>query len=877
MLKILISLLTAGVLLYLTFSHFDTFEGISGLLIDHEHLEIDELLVVLLILLLSATMIASYRQRQGAAIRGHLQRREKFDTSLLKLSRILEQAVSYEAVIDAVTDAVRSETGYPMVWIYLSSEEEADVAHLLTVSEHKQSSSMIKENLQALKISDDPFIEAIFALRIPLVIDDARLDPRTDKQKVDMMQNRTLVHVPITLTDQYLGVMGTGSFADEGVKPPIAEELLFLESVANHLAITINRLYLLEMRAKAEKEVEESRENYKSVLQSARITGWEYDLRSESFVFISSEAEQLSGHPIQAWQTPDFWSQHIHPEDRERVISCCSKALSDSDSSYSQEYRFKTASGDYIWLKDSFRVTSDDIRKGIFEDVTSLKQSEFQFEKMRLAIEQFHDPLIITDQNACIEYVNPAFSRLTGYTSEEIIGQSTVILNSGHQDTEFYREMWDTIRAGNSWQRKLINKKKDGSSYPAELSISPVQNEAGNLSGFLAVQKDLTDIENVESQLRQAQKMDAIGTLVGGIAHDFNNMLAGMTGQLYLAKMDAASLPSVVGRIDKIESLSYRAADMIQQLLAFSRKSTINKKAMSLSAFVKDIVTFHRASIPENIQLDFQACDEDIRVRGDKTQLQQVLMNLINNARDALVDTPSPTISVTLAEYSSTPSFTKKYPELKSKRFASISISDNGHGIDEQHLEKVFEPFFTTKAVGEGTGLGLAMVYGIVTGHGGVIEVYSKQAEGTLVSIYLPLIEAKALLDDAAAQYKFGHGELILLVDDDLLVVETCSEVLKSLNYKVLTAQNGREAVELYRLNSDSISVVLIDVVMPEMGGVDAVREIRALNPRVRVIYATGYDRTQSVNIEGDGAEAVLSKPLKIGELSNVLHDAIRE
>ncbi len=423
---------------------------------------------------------------------------------------------------------------------------------------------------------------------------------------------------------------------------------------------------------------------------------------------------------------------------------------------------------------------------GSARDVTEIRKAENQLRKLSQAIEQAGESIMITNREGVIEYVNPAFTKLTGYSAEEAIGQTPRILKSGNQDAAFYKGMWDTINSGNTWYGKVIDRKKDGSFYPATLTISPIFNQLGEgttCSHFVGIQSDLSKLEDMEHQFHQAQKMEEIGTLVGGIAHDFNNMLSGMTGNLYLVKQRVREMPDVVQKLDNVESIAFRASDMIQQLLTFARKSMISMKEMPFTPFIRDILKLLRTSVPENIEMHQDICSNALQIKGDSTQLHQVLMNLVNNALDAVEEVDEPHITVRLEAFHADDAFSESHPYFKAVPYAHLSVEDNGCGIPEHQIEHLFEPFFTTKEQGKGTGLGLAMVFGAIKTHHGFVEVKSSEGKGSTFHIYLPLLALEETVSVSPKEQKVarGHGETILLVDDQPHIIETGKEVLESL------------------------------------------------------------------------------------------------
>ena len=397
-----------------------------------------------------------------------------------------------------------------------------------------------------------------------------------------------------------------------------------------------------------------------------------------------------------------------------------------------------------------------------------------------------------------------------------------------------------------------------------------MHNDAGNITHYIGIQQDLQEYEELERQFYQSQKMEALGILVGGIAHDFNNTLAGITGNLYLARKEASSCPRLVERLTSMETLAFRAAGMIQQLLAFSRKGEVEMRPLSIASFLKEASKLHRVSLPENISLKCDIRDHDMIVRGDPNMLQQALMNLINNARDAVQGMDQPRIAITLDRCLVDDALRKRHPDMEGHAFAHIRISDNGVGIQPEDLEHIFEPFFTTKEQGKGTGLGLAMVYGALQTHGGTIVVDSPAGQGTHFDLYLPLFKqatndrAGEGLDDAAQ----GHGELILLADDDADVLSMSREVLERLGYRVVTAYDGLMAVDVYQERREEIALLIMDMVMPKLDGPGAYHIIREIDPAVKVLFATGYDMGALSQIPEIGRDRVITKPFAVDDLS---------
>ena len=490
--------------------------------------------------------------------------------------------------------------------------------------------------------------------------------------------------------------------------------------------------------------------------------------------------------------------------------------------------------------------------------------------QMQHAVEQTSESVLITDRFGAIEYVNPAFEKLTGYTAREALGNTPRLLKSDRQGAAFYAQMWRTIAGGESWSGRIVQRRKDGSLYPAVLAISPIRNENGVVDRYVGVHRDISELQQLEAQFMQAQKLEAVGTLAGGIAHDFNNMMAGITGNVFLARLDAKQLPSVMRRLESIEQTAMRAGEITHQLLTFARKGLVRRHPLPLRSLVTESLKLNCKVLPENIRLDLSICADLLPVVADAGQMQQVLLNLLSNARDAVQDTPNPVVRVRLGEFQADAAFLDRHPEIHSSRLAALSVADNGCGIAPGQLEHIFEPFFTTKPVGQGSGLGLAMVIGAVQSNDGVIEVNSRVGGGSEFTLFLPLHEDEI---DSAKQLPplvRGRGETILLADDDPLVRQAGAEAMAALGYNVISAENGAEALQQLQAHADRVDLALLDLVMPRLGGVEAAREMLRIRPELKLLFLTGYDRDALGSDLPQGVE-LLRKPLAIEVLSQTL------
>ena len=527
------------------------------------------------------------------------------------------------------------------------------------------------------------------------------------------------------------------------------------------------------------------------------------------------------------------------------------------------------------------KIGEDLFYTAAMRDITERKTAEENLIRIMAAIEQSAEAVVIADIDATIQYVNPAFTYITGYTKEDAIGKSPVILKSGKQTMTFYKELWSKISNGEVWKSHFINKKKDGTLYEEDATISSVRDASGKIVNYVAVKRDVTYEVTLANQLRQAQKMEAIGMLAGGIAHDFNNLLGGIMGYANLIKLQTLDEKGVLKAAGTIEKASKRAAELTQQLLGFARMGKYENVVVDIHNTILDVIALIKRTIDKKIIVIHKFCTEPATILADPSQMHQVILNLSINASDAM---PNDGKLIFVTEViKADKEYCKTYTDLSPGKYIVISVTDTGHGIPKNIQSRIFEPFFTTKEIGKGTGMGLAMIYGIARNHSGLITVNSEEKKGATFKLYFPLYngttenknEKEKNIDSSEIELTKGQGR-ILLVDDDDLLRSSVAAILNHLGYEVATAFDGQDAVEYYRKFGKSIDLIIMDLTMPRLNGAESFKLIKKINPDVKVILSTGYspsDKTQ--NMLNGGMIDFIQKPYIAKQLSYVIAKAL--
>ncbi|HEY5491013.1 MAG TPA: PAS domain S-box protein [Gemmatimonadaceae bacterium] len=629
-------------------------------------------------------------------------------------------------------------------------------------------------------------------------------------------------------------------------------------------------------RKRAEDALRDSERRLRDITSSMGDWVWELDEKAV-YTYASAKGIEMLGDVI--GKTP---FEFMRPEEAARVSLLFADIVAAKAPIRDLEHWNVTRNGDAVCLlTNGVPILDADGRlkgyRGVDKDITERMRSLAVLRLESAALAAAANAIVITDRDGVIEWANAAFTTFTGYRVEEAVGCTPgQLLKSGSQDEAFYRTMWHTIQSGDVWHGEVINKRKDGSEYTEDMTITPLRNERGEITHFIAVKQDVSQRKVLEEQFRQSQKMESVGRLAGGVAHDFNNMLTVILGRTELGLLQTDTTQPIHAHLLEIEEAAKRSANLTRQLLAFARLQTITPRVLDLNETVADSLRMLQRLIGENIQLTWRPAAGLWPIRIDPSQMDQILANMCINVRDAIQDVGALTIATANRRLDA--AFCAAHADAEPGEYVQLTISDTGCGMDPSTLAQIFDPFFTTKEVGKGTGLGLSTVYGAIKQNGGCITVASEPGRGTTFDIYLPRCLDKDPAEQAsAAKAPTPRGqETILLVEDEPVVLALTAEMLETQGYTVLVAAGPGAAIHAAEEHAGRIDLLLTDVIMPEMNGRELANKLAARQPRLRCLFMSGYT-SDIIGARGvlDHETQFLQKPFSLAALAAAVREAL--
>ena len=803
---------------------------------------------------------------------------------LVDCNQLIERAATESELLATTCRLIVDEGGYRMVWVgYAEHDAEKTVRPVAHAGHEDGYTSLAHITWADNEHGQGPTGRAI-RTRLPQTCLDTANDPGFAPWRKAALQRgyRSTGVFPLIHENDVLGTLNIYSAEVEHFD---TEETKRLAELAGDLALGLGVIRAREGQHAAERARAETAERLELALRAGNLGIYDLNVQTGEAVVNAEYALMLGYEPAEFHETNAAWLDRLHPEDHGPVGQVYADYIAGKLTEYRVEFRQRVRTGEYKWILSVGRLIERDAAGqplrmiGTHTDITVSKQAQTQLQLQSAALAAAANAIAITDAQGTIEWVNDAFTKITGYTSQEAIGNQSRVLKSGQHPPEFYQEMWRTISAGQVWHGEVHSKRKNGTPLEEDVTITPVKNAAGVISHFIAIKQDITEKKNLERQFLRAQRLESVGMLAGGIAHDLNNVLAPISMGLEL--LQQVPLPEKFRPvIDSMLTSTQRGAGIVKQVLTFARGTDGERATVQLRHLIKDIRRMAEETFPRNISLHSDVAADLWPLKADPSQLHQVLLNLSVNARDAMPD--GGRLLYEARNLHLDEDAAKRHEGAKPGDYVLLRVTDTGTGMPPEVVDRIFEPFFTTKPQGQGTGLGLPTVLGIVRSHGGFLEVQSEPGKGTTFEVYLPAEKASNAGENATRvkELPVGHGETILVVDDEPAVIAVTKSMLEAHGYRVLAAEDGAAAVAVYAQHAGQISVVVTDIMMPLMDGVALIRSLQRINPQVRVITVSGLSSQpgqpeRHTELRAKGIRHHLDKPFTVESLLNALHEEL--
>ena len=630
--------------------------------------------------------------------------------------------------------------------------------------------------------------------------------------------------------------------------------------------------------------MESLRRHYENILAAAGegIIGLDMDFLHD---FVNPAAEKMLGYAqaellgLPSHQTWHAFKAEASPYPLSECPICQAMLAGKEIKSFRDQFVCKN--GSFIPVEISVSpIVEDGVVQGavvVFQDISERVENEARMKRLSSIIEQTHSAVAVVGLDGIIEYVNHGYEVISGYTINEMLGRHPKDLFFTDENRAERQELWQAISHGRNWRGILVSRRKDGTLVYEDTTGFPLFDGQGKIINYAVIKYDVTQAQKLQQQLYQAQKMEAVGTLASGVAHDFNNLLTVINSFSETLVDECAEDSPMRPDLMEINEAGRRAADLTRQLLAFSRRQIIVPKEVCLRRLIENLMKMMQRLLGEDIELKFDLPGPEtaIRVQADPGQFEQVIINLLVNARDALrqeeSDGRGKNIILRLAEVELDEDYVAIHEGSSAGRQALIEISDNGCGMSVADQKRCFESFYTTKELGQGTGLGLSTVYGIVKQNGGYINLYSEPGQGTTVKIYWPLYHEGGVFVESEKrvpekEFSSFKGTTILVVEDDAKIREIAESRLLKAGFQVIIAGDGQEALEKVGAGKKVPDLLFTDMVMPGMNGAELSRQLQELYPGLPVLFSSGYSDASALKTLGQ-REAFLQKPYTVKAL----------
>lgn len=627
-------------------------------------------------------------------------------------------------------------------------------------------------------------------------------------------------------------------------------------------------------------DLKASEKKYRGIYESLQDGYMKADLNG-NILLANQFAADILGYNLKELMSKDIAKELYYDSlDREKLM----EIILQTKKVENYEIKAKHKNGSLVFIELSSHLVYENKKpialESTFRDITKRKETEKETARLASVIYQSTDDIIITDTDGFIIYVNPAFEKNFGYNFSEVTNKHLDLLKSDKHKEDFLNTIWTTIKNGNVWIGDITNKRKDESLIQEHTIMFPIFDKSGEIINYASVSRDMTEYQKLESQLRQAQKMEAIGTLAGGIAHDFNNILSAIIGFTEISLEDIPNDSELHSDLQNVLIAGGRAKDLVNQILTFSRQTEQELRPLKIQIVINEALKLIRSSLPSTIEIRKDIDTNCAPVLVDPTQIHQIIMNLCTNAYHAMKESGG-IIEVTLKALNiESDSDILQKTQLKPGQHLELIVKDTGYGISKENIEKIFDPYFTTKEKGEGTGLGLSTVHGIIMNFNGDIKVESEINKGTSFIIYLPVIDDqnKPLDNQNTAGFIPKGNERILLVDDDEGTLQLHNKLLTRLGYNVTSEINSIKAIEIFRDNPDQFDLIITDMTMPKITGIELASQVLNIANDIPIILCSGYsDIVNNEKAKEMGIKEYIMKPVIKKDMAEAIRRALGE